>query len=163
MALGSFCYFCAQFILHMWHRIAAFIIKFRIALLLFLLAATAALAFFASRVELSYEFSRAVPTDNPKYIAYQEFRQQFGEDGNLMVIGVQTPKFFETAFFSDYADLVRNLEKVSAVENVLSIPGAINLVKDTATDKLKVVRIFPEEGLVHTDSFRGGILQPPFL
>jgi len=146
----------------MWHRIAAFIIKFRVALLLFLLVATVVLGFFASRVEISYEFSRAVPTDNPKYIAYQEFRKQFGEDGNLMVIGVQTPAFFEPKFFNDYAELVRKLEKVKSVENVLSVPGAIKLVKDTATGQLAVVKLMTSAYVANTDSLRSEFYNLPF-
>ena len=110
----------------MWHSIAAFVIKFRIALLVLLLAITSLMGYYASKVELSYEFTNAIPTDNLKYQEYQAFRKQFGEDGNLMVIGVQTDKFFSQDFFSDYVALVAKLEKVSAVENVLSIPGAIN-------------------------------------
>jgi predicted RND superfamily exporter protein len=54
------------------------------------LAATGIMGYYASKVELSYEFTNAIPTDNQKYIEYQDFRKQFGEDGNLMVIGVQT-------------------------------------------------------------------------
>src|SRR3954471_18655402 len=106
----------------MWHKIAAFIIKFRIALLVLLLAVTVGMGYYAARVELSYEFTSAIPTDNPKYQDYQAFRKKFGEDGNLMVIGVQTDSFFTPAFFNDYTSLVHKLEKIKAVENVLSIP-----------------------------------------
>src|ERR1700761_1764058 len=120
----------------MWHNIAAFIIKYRIVLLILLLADTGIMAYFAAQVKISYEFTSAVPTDNPKYIEYQEFRKQFGEDGNLMVVGVQTKNFFTPGFFNDYAVLVQQIAKTSAVENVLSIPGAIYLVKDTLTQKL---------------------------
>src|ERR1700722_2623819 len=122
----------------MWHNIAAFIIKFRIALLIILLVSTGIMGYFASQVKLSYEFTSAVPTDNAKYLEYQNFRKQFGEDGNLMVIGVQTKDFFSPAFFNDYAVLAKQVAKVDSVENVLSIPGAFNLVKDTLTEKLKV-------------------------
>lgn len=145
----------------MWHRIAAFIIKFRITLLLLLLGVTIVMGYYASKVELSYEFTNAIPTDNPKYKDYQAFRKQFGEDGNLMVIGVQTDKFFAQDFFTDYNTLVHKLEKVKAVENVLSIPGAINLVKDTATDKLKVVKLF-DENHVSADSFKTVFYNLPF-
>src|ERR1700742_4268685 len=108
----------------MWHKIAAFIIKFRVALLISLLVSTGIMGYFASQVKLSYEFTSAVPTDNAKYIEYQNFRNQFGEDGNLMVIGVQTKDFFTPAFFNDYATLAKEVAKIHAVENVLSIPGA---------------------------------------
>src|ERR1700757_2794362 len=101
----------------MWHSIAAFIIKFRIALLILLLADTGIMGYFASQVKISYEFTSAVPTDNPKYIEYQSFRKQFGEDGNLMVIGVQTKDFFSPSFFNDYALLAKQIAKVNAVEN----------------------------------------------
>ena len=65
----------------MWHDIAAFIIKFRIALLITLLLCTGVMGYYASQVKISYEFTSAVPTDNPKYVEYQAFRKQFGEDG----------------------------------------------------------------------------------
>lgn len=146
----------------MWHRIAAFIIKFRIALLISLLGATILMGYFASKTELSYEFTSAIPTDNPKYIAYQEFRKQFGEDGNMMVIGIQTPKFFEPSFFKSYAQLVSDLEKVKSVENVLSIPGAINLVKDTATSKLKTVKLFQGATDQNFDSLKNSFYNLPF-
>ncbi|OSZ82434.1 RND transporter [Chitinophagaceae bacterium IBVUCB1] len=145
----------------MWHRIAAFIIKFRVTLLVLLLAATCVMGYYASKVELSYEFTNAIPTDNPKYKDYQAFRKQFGEDGNLMVIGVQTDKFFTPDFFADYAALVTQLEKVKAVENVLSVPGAINLVKDTTTNQLKVVKLYTDS-TADAAAFSHAFLNLPF-
>lgn len=147
----------------MWHRTAAFIIKFRVALLILLLAATAYMGYYAQHVQLSYEFTNAIPTDNPKYQDYQAFRKQFGEDGNLMVMGVQTDKFFSPEFFNDYSLLVQSLEKVKAVENVLSIPGAINLVKDTSSGQLKVTRIIaPGTVSPNIDSVRDLFYSLPF-
>lgn len=146
----------------MWHRIAGFIIKFRIALLLVLLALTGLMGYYASQVQLSYEFTSAIPTDNPKYKDYQAFRKKFGEDGNMMVIGVQTDKFFDQQFFADYTALVSKLEKVKAVDNVLSIPGAVNLVKDTATGKLQVVRLVPKGTIPNADSVKNIFYNLPF-
>ena len=146
----------------MWHNIAAFIIKYRIVLLILLLADTAIMGYFASQVKISYEFTSAVPTDNPKYIEYQNFRKQFGEDGNLLVIGVQTKDFFSPAFFNDYAVLAHQVAKVDSVENVLSIPGAITLVKDTATQKLKVSPIAGDPPFASIDSIKQTFLNLPF-
>ena len=146
----------------MWHSIAAFIIKFRIALLIILLASTGIMGYYAAKVKISYEFTSAVPVDNPKFIEYQAFRKQFGEDGNLMVIGVQTKDFFNKDFFNDYAKLTADIDSVEAVENVLSIPGAITLVKDTATQKLKVLPLAAERPIVNIDSFRHEFQSLPF-
>ena len=115
----------------MWERIALFVLRFRIPLLILVLAVTAFMGWHASKVQLSYEFTRAIPTDNPKYQAYQDFRQQFGEDGNLLVIGIKTDHLFQEKLFNDYAKLSDQLRKTDGVIGVLSIPGATNLVKDT--------------------------------
>ncbi|MBA3829691.1 MAG: MMPL family transporter [Taibaiella sp.] len=146
----------------MWHKIAAFIIKFRIVLLIILLAATGIMGYYASKVELSYEFTTAIPTDNAKYVAYQNFRRQFGEDGNMMVIGVQTNDFFSPAFFNDYARLTQRIEKVKSVENVLSIPGAVSLVKDTVTGSLKTIKLVTVLPVTNVDSVKNAFMSLPF-
>ena len=128
----------------MWGKIAVFVLKFRVFLLAVVIGLTVFMAWHASKVQLSYEFTRAIPTDHPKYKAYQDFRKQFGEDGNLLVIGFQSGKLYTEAIFNDYTSLIDSLKKVTAVTGVLSIPGATNLVKDTATEKLKAVAVFPE-------------------
>ncbi len=128
----------------MWQRLGALVIKFRLVLLIILFAATGLMGYFASQVKLSYEFARAIPTDNPKYQAYVAFKQKFGDDGNLLVVGVQTDKLFNLDVFKHYAQLHKDLKKVSDVEDVLSIPSAVNLMKDSASEKLNAVRIFSD-------------------
>ena len=126
----------------MWKALGEAILKYKILLSLLLLGATAFMGWHASKVKLSYDFSRAIPTDNPKYKAYQEFRQKFGEDVNLLVIGIQTEKIFQQSVFNDYTRLHENIKKVAGVEDVISMPGAVNLIKDSATEKLEAQSIF---------------------
>ena len=128
----------------MWQLLAKFIIKNRFVLLIFLFISTAVMGYFASKVKLSYEFSKAIPTDNPKYIDYLAFKNKFGDDGNLLVIGITTTKLFELKTFKAYQQLQLNLKKINGVEDILSVPGAFNLVKDTVTEKLNVIKIFPD-------------------
>ncbi|MBS1586312.1 MAG: MMPL family transporter [Bacteroidetes bacterium] len=146
----------------MWHRIAAFVIKFRIALMIVLLALTGIMGYFASRVQLSYDFTSAIPRNNPKYIDYQAFRNQFGEDGNLMVIGVQTDHFFDKTFFADYAAFARQIEKAKGVENVFSIPGAVTLTKDTILHRLNVLKLADMPNAANPDTFRNLFYSLPF-
>ncbi len=135
----------------MWLRLGQFILKYRFVLLSILLALTAVMGYWASKMELSYDFARAIPINNPKYRAYQEFRKKFGEDGNLLVVGIQTDKFFEEKLFNSYAGLLRDLKKVKGVEDVLSVPSAVNLVKDSATQKLRAEAIFPDRPLTQAE------------
>jgi hypothetical protein len=128
----------------MWPRLARFVIKYRLALLIGLFAATAVMGFFASKVKLSYDFARAIPTDNPKYKDYVAFRQKFGDDGNVLVIAVQSEHFFELKNFKAYTHLQEQLKKVPNVNSVLSVPSAINLKKNELTEKLNAVKIFSD-------------------
>ncbi|HEY2721348.1 MAG TPA: RND transporter, partial [Chitinophagaceae bacterium] len=92
----------------MWHSLGQFILRYRLLLLVILAVLTSFMIYHASKVELSYEFARAIPTDHPKYKAYQEFRKKFGEDGNLLVIGIQTEHLFEEKIFNNYLALQRD-------------------------------------------------------
>jgi len=128
----------------MWQRLGNFVLKNRLVLLIILFATTAVMGFFASKVKLSYEFARAIPVDNPKYRDYKAFQQRFGDDGNVLVMGIQTDSFFKPETFAAYYKLHRQLRKVEYVDEVLSVPAAIGLFKDTLTEKLVPAKIFPD-------------------
>ncbi|TMI95231.1 MAG: RND transporter [Bacteroidetes bacterium] len=148
----------------MWQSIGQFILRFRLLLLLILLGLTSFMAYQASKVELSYEFARAIPTDHPKYKAYQEFRKKFGEDGNLLVIGIQTYNLFQENIFNSYISLQKDLKKTNGVEDIISIPSAVNLVKDSVTEKLRAETVFADSALTQSeiDSSKNIFFNLPF-
>ncbi|WP_212001369.1 RND family transporter [Chitinophaga sp. HK235] len=141
----------------MWQRLAGFVLKFRLPLLLLLLIATGVMAIYATRVEMSYDYVATIPHDNPKFLEYQKFKEKFGGDGNMLVLGVQTDKFFQEDFFRDYVKLNQDLKKVSAVESILSVPVAINLVKNDSTQKLEAGLLFKDSSYTQAqiDSLAG--------
>ncbi|MGH2642492.1 MAG: efflux RND transporter permease subunit [Chitinophagaceae bacterium] len=148
----------------MWQRLAGFVLKYRIPLLAGLLAVTAFLVYKASQVQLSYDFVKAIPVDNPKYKQYLAFKKEFGDDGNLLVIGVKTDHFFQKTFFGNYFQLSQTIQHIPAVENVLSIPTSINLIKNDSTQRLEARQIFsflPPDSIA-LDSLRNTFLSLPF-
>lgn len=128
----------------MWYSLARWILRFRIPLLVVLLVSTGVMGYFASKLELGYEFSKAIPTDNPKYKDYLAFKQQFGEDGNVLVIGVNDPEFFSPDHFNAYREMLDSIKGINGVEGMLSVPTAMNLVKNEEDEKIKAAPIFPE-------------------
>ncbi len=148
----------------MWGSLARLILRFGYLWLSILVVLTIFLGWQASKVTLSYEFSRAIPTDNPKYQDYQAFRKQFGEDGNLLVIGIQTDRLFQKDVFNDYLQLSRNLKNNRGVTDVISMPSAVNLVKAADSEKLQAVPIFKDSLLSQEmiDSSRSVFLSLPF-
>lgn len=126
----------------MWFNLAKFVLRFRVALLLLLAAVTAFMGWEASHVQMSYEFSRAVPTDNIKYIEYQAFRKKFGDDGNSMVLGIEAPNMYTTNIFNAAANLGNRLKKVRNVIGVLSLPEAVTFTKDSVNNSITSQKIF---------------------
>nr|HQU56181.1 MMPL family transporter [Chitinophagaceae bacterium] len=135
----------------MWQQLGKSILRFRIPLLIILTGITVFMGYRAMHVQLSYDFSRAIPIDNPKYKAYQDFRKNFGDDGNLFVLGIQTEKFFTASLFNDYANLEKDLKKINNVDDIISIPTAINLVRDSTNGALKADSIFPRRKLTQVE------------
>jgi uncharacterized protein len=162
--LSSFSFFFAAKTAFMWSYLAERILKYRYIWLIILLGTTAFLGWHASQVKLSYEFSRAIPTDHPKYIAYQEFKKKFGEDGNLVVIGVQDKNLFSAPVFNDYAALNRYLKKINGVEDIVSVPRVVNLLSNLETERLEAFPVFRDTILsqAEIDSSRNLFLSLPF-
>ena len=126
----------------MWKKIGQFVLKYRLALLIIVALSTAFMLYHGKQVTISYEFVRTIPVDNPLYKRYLAFKQQFGDDGNTLVIGFTKADLFTKAVFEEYADLCNDLKKVDKVEAVLSVAGAVDLVKNDSTEKLQVVPVF---------------------
>lgn len=131
-------------IYHMWQALGKAVIRFRIPLIIALAMLTAFMGYHASRVKMSYDFSRAIPTDHPKYKAYLEFKKTFGEDGNLLTIGFISKDFFKAANFNAVTAFQERLKKIDGVEDIISVNGAITLKKNDSTGKLDAIKIFPK-------------------
>lgn len=147
-----------------WLKIGEFVLKNRVLLLFMLAVVTAFMLYHAGKVELSNEFARAIPINHPKYKVYQDFRKKFGDDGNLLVIGIQTGNFFEQNLFNSYATLDHNLKQTKGIEDVISVPSAINLVRTDSSEKLKADIIFSPKSLTQSeiDSSKKIFLNLPF-
>ncbi|RTL48280.1 MAG: RND transporter [Sphingobacteriales bacterium] len=126
----------------MWYSLGKFIIKYRIVLLFVLLLVIGFMGWQASKVQLSYDFTKAIPTNNQKYKEYEAFLKTFGSDGGVMVIGIQDSAFYTPKLFNAATNLGKALKTIPAVQNVLSVPDAFNLVKDSVTEALVPKKIF---------------------
>jgi predicted RND superfamily exporter protein len=126
----------------MFDRISLFILRNRVAFILFVVMATAVMGFFASRVQLAYDNAKFIPSTDQDYIDYQEFKSIFGDDGNVVLVGISTPKINELDFFGDWYDLSHSLSSMSGVNRVLSLATIPELYKDTETYQFAQRKVF---------------------
>ncbi len=148
----------------MWYKLGNFILKHRLALLIALLIVNSIAIYYASKVKIGYDFTRAIPTDNQKYKDFKAFKQQFGDDGGTLVVGIESKDFFNYKTFNEVAALHQNLKNVANVTSVLSVPEALNLIADTTTKQFKTVKIFhyPYNNQASLDSDKVVFLNLPF-
>ena len=125
-----------------WLQLGKNIVKYKVAALTFLALSTLFMGYFAIQVKLSYEFTKAIPEDNPKFVIYQDFVKKFGVDGTTMVVGFQTDSFFTAGIFNQVADLQKDIKTIAGVTEVLSVPNAYTIVKDSAASKFLPHKIF---------------------
>jgi uncharacterized protein len=128
----------------MWYKLGQFIIKNRKYCLAVLFLITLFMAWQTTKIKFSYDANKAIPEDNIKYKEYQSFLKQFGNDGNLVVVGITSNELFTIKNFTAYNNLQNELNKVAAVKSIMSIPTAVDLVKDTAQQKFISKKIFSD-------------------
>ena len=126
----------------MWYRLGQIIVKYRITSLVVLTLTTLIMGYFAVQIKLSYEFTKAIPEDNAKFRVYKNFVKQFGVDGTTMVIGFQSDSVFTIATFNRLAELHQSIKAIPGVTDVLSVPFAYNLSKDSINNKFTAHKIF---------------------
>src|ERR1700741_2142623 len=95
----------------MWAALAKLILRNRILLSALLIATTVFMGYRAAKIELSYEMARVLPTNDPAYQNYMHFKSLFGEDGSVMVIGLQDDDIFNPDKFNGWYDLGNAIKK----------------------------------------------------
>ncbi|NUM31348.1 MAG: MMPL family transporter [Bacteroidetes bacterium] len=112
----------------MWEKIANLVLRNRFWLIILLIASTVFMTFQSSKSKLAYDNAKFIPEDDSILVVYKKFKKQFGDDGNVIVIGIKTPEIKKLAFFNAWYDLTHQLEKTKGVKRLLSIANIQNLV-----------------------------------
>ena len=126
----------------MWYRLGQNILKYKKTYLFFILLSTVVMGYYAVQVKLSYEYTKAIPSDNPKFIVYNDFVKKYGVDGTTVVVGFKTNLFYTKDFFNQVDALHKSIKQNTAVAEVMSIPTAYTITKDSAETKFNAVKIF---------------------
>ncbi len=129
----------------MWLKISGIILRKRILLLGILAALTLFLGYNSQKVEMSYEYASLLPKKDQAYKDYLKFVEIFGEEGNLIIIGVQDSSFFQLEKFNAWKSMCSQLSEVDGVENLLSVANSYNLTKNTEKRIFEIEKIFPED------------------
>jgi uncharacterized protein len=122
-----------------WTYLTRVILRNRLQILITIMGITTLMAYFARDVKLSYEMSSVLPATDSTAIRYRNFKEQFGEDGSVLFIGIEDPTLFRLDKFGDFYDLSDRLKNINGVEEVVSLTRLYRLVKNDTTHKFEFI------------------------
>jgi predicted RND superfamily exporter protein len=122
------------------------------------------MAWKASYVKLSFMGSKILPLTDSAFIKYNNFKSQFGEDGNMMVLGVSSPDLLKKEQFNEWKALAADIQKIEGIKQVLSIGNLYDLQKDTSNQRFVLKQLSGTTVLSDTemDSIKQRIYELPF-
>ena len=113
-----------------WDLVARFILRNKILILLAIITATVLLSTQWKNINMSYTEANLLPDHHEANLIYDHFLEVFGEEGNLVVIGIKDSSLFTVSHFKAWDKLSKQLKSHSEVDLVVSISDLQKLVKD---------------------------------
>ncbi|MFN8355712.1 MAG: MMPL family transporter [Spirosomataceae bacterium] len=117
-----------------WPSLADLVLSNRIRFVVAILLGTAFMAYKATQIELSYELAKILPASDPDFQLYESFKKRFGEDGSVMVIGMETKQMYQLNLFSDWYELGKEVKAINGIKDVVSNANLYDIVRN---DSLK--------------------------
>ena len=119
-----------------WDVIARVILRNKIIILVAILATTIFFSQQWDKMRFTYTEANLLPDDHEINIIYNDFLKVFGEEGNLIVLGVKDSTLFTVEKLNAWNNLTESFKNSSeAVESVISIKELQKLVKDTENER----------------------------
>lgn len=132
------------FSLGFWSLFARIVLRNRILMLSIIVAITVLLALQWKNIHFTQTEANMLPDDNIVNVEYNAFLNKFGEEGNLVVIGVKDKTFFTPKAYVAWARLMNTLKEDKAIDLVISINDLKKLQKNDLLQKFELVSFVNE-------------------
>ncbi|WP_243473682.1 efflux RND transporter permease subunit [Winogradskyella sp. MH6] len=122
-----------------WEGVARIILRNKIFILIAIIVATVFLSMQWKHMRFTYTEANMLPDDHEVNLTYNDFLEVFGEEGNLIVLGVKDSSVFTVKQFNAWNNLAESFKPYDEVETVLSIKDLQKLVKNTEKKQFDLV------------------------
>lgn len=128
-----------------WELIAGIVLRNRITILVIIFLLTVFLGFQWKNVGMTYNEANLLPKNHPANKDYTQFLNTFGEEGNLVVIGIKDNTFFTPKAYKAWNEMMSSIKKHKEVELIVSINDLKKLQKDTINEKFELVPLIDQK------------------
>ena len=118
-----------------WEVVARVILRNKIFILIAIILATVFFSMQWQHMRFTYTEANMLPDDHAVNVTYNDFLEVFGEEGNLIVLGVKDSSLFTVKQLNAWNKLADSFKSYDEVETVLSIKDLQKLVKNTKKER----------------------------
>ena len=115
-----------------WETVARLILRNRIGIIIVIVITTFFFALQWDKMRFTYTEANLLPDNHEVNIEYNAFLEKFGEEGNLIVLGVKDSSLFTVEKLNAWNKLSADFKNDKEVETVVSINNLQKLVKNNA-------------------------------
>lgn len=123
-----------------WELVARIILRNRIVILGSIILITILLSLQWKNIRFTQTEANLIPADDKVNVDYQKFLDQFGEEGNLIVIATKDNRLFTPKVYAAWSELMTTIKSHKEVSLVVSVD---NLQKLTKNDSLETFELKP--------------------
>ena len=118
-----------------WKVVARLILRNKIVILIAIILATVFFSYQWKHMRFTYTEANLLPDDNPVNITYNEFLKIFGEEGNLVVLGVKDSSLFTVEKLNAWNKFSEDFKQYNEIDAVISIKDLQKLVKNNEKER----------------------------
>jgi len=122
-----------------WEFIAGIVLRNRITILIIIGLITIFLAYQWKNIQFTHSEANLLPDDHIVNKEYNAFLDKFGEEGNLIVVGVKDDTFFTLKVFDAWNKLMSDLKNDKQVELVVSINDLKKIKKNETKESFELI------------------------
>jgi uncharacterized protein len=113
-----------------WGIVARLILRNRVVIIIAITLVTYFFSLQWDKMRFTYTEANLLPDDHEVNLEYNAFLEKFGEEGNLIVLGVKDSTLFSVKKLNAWNKLSASFKKEKEVETVISISDLQKLVKN---------------------------------
>ena len=121
-----------------WKVVARLILRNKILILISIILATVFFSYQWKYMRFTYTEANLLPDDNPVNVTYNEFLKIFGEEGNLVVLGIKDSSLFTVEKLNAWNKFSDDFKQYKEVEAVVSIKDLQKLVKNNQKERFEL-------------------------
>ncbi|WP_204344817.1 efflux RND transporter permease subunit [Psychroserpens algicola] len=122
-----------------WEIVARLILRNKIGILVIIILATLFFSYQWKHMRFTYTEANLLPDDHEVNITYNGFLDIFGEEGNLIILGVKDSTLFTVEKLNAWNQLSEDFKAYEEVETVVSLNDLQKLVKNDTTEKFDLI------------------------